>query len=455
MGNNNAGNPSAWTYVPDDSVKGLYSLTQESVNLRLTWQANPKNKFSGFYDNQWRCWCKRTLTSISPESASTYNFPIENMASFSWSSPLTSRLLVDASLSTSGERFAVQKPAVGDPFRTLIPVTEQSTGLLYRGVGTAVATQPFIANTTSPSNAQASLTFVTGTHALKFGFNDTWGGRHATYDSPADVGLTYRFNTVGGVTTPNLITEYATPYSNSENLRANLGIFAQDKWTRKRLTLNLGVRFDYFNDYFPESSLGPGPLVPTRNLTFPEADFVSWKDLSPRLGAAYDLFGNGKTAVKVSLNKYMVAQGLQGTYGDQADPIGRLPNMITRSWNDFFFPAGDLAARQLRARLLADRPARQQRMRDHVEYGLRRHRPRDDVQPQGADGVGRSSRQLGVLDQRPARALPARVGERRLLPPVVRQLHGHRQPVGRSRRLQSVHRSPRRRIRGCPAAAAI
>jgi hypothetical protein len=341
VGNRNAGDPAAWTYVPDDTVKGLYSLTQETVNLRLTWQAAQKHKFSGFYDNQWRCWCKRTLTNISPESDSTYNFPIENMASFTWSSPLTTRLLLDASVSRRGERFAVAKPAAGDVFRTLIPVTEQSTGLLYRGVGTAIATQPFIANTTSPSNAQASLTFVTGSHALKFGFNDTWGGRHATYDSPAEVGLTYRFNTVAGVTTPNQITEYATPYSNSENLKANLGVYAQDKWTTKRLTLNLGLRFDYFNIYFPESSLGAGPLVPNRNLSFPQSPFVSWKDLSPRLGAVYDLFGNGKTALKASLGKYMVAQGLQGVYGDQADPIGRLANMITRSWNDLLFPIGD------------------------------------------------------------------------------------------------------------------
>ncbi len=341
VGNANAGKPNAWTYVPDSSVRGLYSLTQESVNTRLTWQANAKNKFSGFYDYQWRCWCARQLANLSPESASTYTFPIENMGSFSWSSPMTSRLLLDASVSHRGERFVVQQPPEGDVYRTLIPVTEQSTGLLYRGVGTAVATQPFIANTTSPTSAQASLTFVTGTHALKLGFSDTWGGRHATYDSPATVGVTYRFNTVNGVTTPNLITEYATPYSNSENLRANLGVYAQDKWTLSRLTLNLGVRFDYFNNYFPATSVGPGPLVPNRNLTFPESSFVNWKDVSPRMGAAYDIFANGKTAVKVSLGKFVIAQGLQGVYGDQADPIGRLANMVTRSWNDNLFPVGD------------------------------------------------------------------------------------------------------------------
>jgi hypothetical protein len=75
VGNKFAGDPKVWTYAPDDSVKGLYSLTQESVNVRLTLQANAKNKFSGFYDNQWRCWCKRTLVNISPESASLISTP--------------------------------------------------------------------------------------------------------------------------------------------------------------------------------------------------------------------------------------------------------------------------------------------------------------------------------------------------------------------------------------------
>ena len=54
----------------------------------------------------------------------------------------------------------------------------------------------------------------------------------------------------------------STPWSHDERQKAELGIYAQDKWTLKRLTLNLGVRYDYFNSYFPEQQLGPAPLVP-------------------------------------------------------------------------------------------------------------------------------------------------------------------------------------------------
>src|SRR5581483_5239998 len=58
------------------------------------------------------------------------------------------------------------------------------------------------------------------------------------------------------------------------------------------------------------------------------------KDLSPRLAATYDLFGNGRTALRASLNRYVVAQGVQGTYGDSLAPVNRLANFVTRSWTD-------------------------------------------------------------------------------------------------------------------------
>ena len=62
---------------------------------------------------------------------------------------------------------------------------------------------------------------------------------------------------------PNQLTQYATPYRTLATLDSNLGIFAQDKWTLRRLTLNVGVRFDYMGISFPEQSAGPGPRCRT------------------------------------------------------------------------------------------------------------------------------------------------------------------------------------------------
>ena len=103
-------------------------------------------------------------------------------------------------------------------------------------------------------------------------------------------------------------------------------MYAQDKWTLDRLTLNLGARFDYLNINFPEQHLGPGVLVPNRNITFPENDYLGWKDISPRLGAVYDLFGNGKTALKVNLGRYVLAQRLTSTYTDLGNPVNAMAN---------------------------------------------------------------------------------------------------------------------------------
>ena len=73
------------------------------------------------------------------------------------------------------------------------------------------------------------------------------------------------------------------------------------------------MRYDYFNNYFPEQHLGPGRFAPNRNIYVPGDPWVHWNDITPRLAAAYDLFGNGKTALKVRLNKYMTGSGSRAT----------------------------------------------------------------------------------------------------------------------------------------------
>jgi hypothetical protein len=103
--------------------------------------------------------------------------------------------------------------------------------------------------------------------------------------------------------------------------------YVQDKWTTGRVTLAYGVRFDHFANSSPETVAGPTTLLPTRNLVFAATDGVSFKDVTPKIGAVYDLRGNGKTALKVSLNKYV--QGLSSGdafFGSVLNPINRVGN---------------------------------------------------------------------------------------------------------------------------------
>ncbi len=342
--NLNEGDITKWLYAPNPDERAVNNATEESINLRLTWQASSTNKFNFFYDQHWRCQCGVTSPVISEEAANHIEYPISDLRSVAYTATPSSRILVEARAGWRREEYAYTPTSDIDPERLLIPVVEQGgliPGLLYRGGGISSATQPYQRTLGVSIPFGASLSYVPGSHSFKFGFYNVTAQRTSNV-SDNQFHLSYQF--LNG--TPNQLTERATPLYRAERQRWDLGIYAQDKWTLNRLTLSYGMRFDHFSSYFPEQTLVPGLLVPTRSVTFPKTEMASWYDVVPRLGSAYDLFGDGKTALKVSLNKYVVAQGLQGTYGDTANPVNRLANIVTRSWTD--------RERQLRARLRPD-----------------------------------------------------------------------------------------------------
>lgn len=349
--NRNAGNPASWTYDPDTSRRAFSDATQPSRSVRLTWQATPKHKISGFYDSQNRCQCGNPAATIAPEATSpgvagNLLYSPLDMLSFGWSAPLTGRLLVEARSGTRRESYTFDPE--DHPYVNLINVTEQLgliPGLSYRGGGIGAANQPYIDTDGLTWNTVASVAYVTGSHSVKAGFTNLWTRRFNHWEArrgamvePASDYVAYRFS--NGV--PNQLTQRATPYERIVKQPWDLGVYVQDSWTHQRLTVNAGIRFDHYASYAPETHLGPATLVPTRDITFPKTDMLSFKDVVPRVGATLDLFGTGKTALKVGLNKYTQALGTQiGFMNGALDPVSSLALFVTRAWNDSFFPVGD------------------------------------------------------------------------------------------------------------------
>jgi hypothetical protein len=323
--NANEGDPNQWYRAEDRSRQGYFSLEQNGVNARLTWQAAPKHKISVYYDNQSRIWDDSRAT-ISPESTVAYRFPRLNLAQASWTSPMTNRLLFEARYALRGEAFGNELPAEGSLYRSMIPVTDQATTMFYRGRGGDGGASGTFGYTSQKINTVvASASYVTGSHAFKVGMSDTWSRTDSTTESNVH-GLAYRFtNGINGV--PNQFTMYATPIRSASLVKSELGIYGQDRWTFDRYTVNLGVRYDHFRGGFPEQYRGPVPFLPNQNYSSAAVTSMSLHDITPRMGVSYDLFGNGRTAVKATLGKYALAVFTIG------NPLG-VSTTANRTWAD-------------------------------------------------------------------------------------------------------------------------
>ena len=305
----------------------------DSYLSRVTWQAAENHKFNMTYDEQRACNCGSTSASSMQEAASGYRFDPNRLLQFSWTSTQTSRLLLEA-----GGAMAISQwnsflmPGVEADH---VQVTDSGLGISY-GNYAWLRGDP---NNTDRYSQRFSVSYVTGSHNFKVGVQAEQLVDNV-YLVRGGGNVQYRFN--NGV--PNRITQWSTPYLQRDRAR-DLGIYAQDQWTIDRWSINLGVRFDALSGYSPRQDLPGEPHA--RN---PWGDFArinpwlgrrsyeartgtpNWKDVNPRLGVAYDLFGNGRTALKGSLGRYVAKIGTEITNAN--NPIVRSVNNTNRSWND-------------------------------------------------------------------------------------------------------------------------
>lgn len=310
-----------------DGRPGIEDQWIQNQMARLTWQVSPKNKFTVYHDRYPKFKGHEMGALTDPETAAGRRDPKSARyytAQAKWTSTLSSRLLLEAGYSVNSEYYTAKyQPGIGK---------ERGTPEWYTTIGKndLVLLTNYDGRTTTANGVNpiknvlsAAASYVTGAHTFKTGVQWGFGPYRLDRDINGDLVQLYR----NGV--PDSVRVYNTPARTYEFLNADLGIYAQDSWTMNRLTLNAGVRFEYFNGMIKEQDVAGGRFAPARH--FDEMrDLPNWFDVTPRLGVSYDLFGDGRTAVKGTFNKYMAGQGLGWT--QRYNPLQLQSD--TRTWND-------------------------------------------------------------------------------------------------------------------------
>jgi hypothetical protein len=309
-------NPGSFIFEPGDPANQTAKTRNE--NVRVTWQAASNSKLSIYFDNMNREEKGGGVSSTWTKEASwDYQAPNNQLLQLTSNTTLSNNLLLEVG-------YTHRKSESGFPRNR--DIDPDFPGLRDLGTGIWYGAAPWVedGSTGGNHNGKAIMTWVTGAHSLRFGGQWLHGNREGIADGAP---VNYRFR--NGV--PDSLQLRAVPRIDTTEVNLNLGLFVQEQLTLDRVTLNLGVRLDSVRAGIPAQTVPAGRFVGERNFDA-ISDLPSWNDITPRLGVVFDLSGDGRTALKANLGKYMraMATGL----ADQVNPAGASNLATTRSWND-------------------------------------------------------------------------------------------------------------------------
>ncbi|MEO8070772.1 MAG: TonB-dependent receptor, partial [Acidobacteriota bacterium] len=309
-----------------DGTQGETPQSVKNLSLRVTNQLTPKHQLNVFYD---RVWKEEIIMSAGydPLAAEwTHPSPLYDQGQVKWTSPVSSRLFLEAGFNhyqpNRTNTYVPDCLCYNLPYESpgwFKYVTKRDTSL-----GTITGAYPFGLTTQNTTRHfyDASASYVTGSHNIKAGLQDQHGVERFFVDKNGDLEQVYQ----NGVPTSVSIFNSSLNYRNDMN--HVWGVYAQDSWKMNRMTLSYGVRYEDVRTSIPAQEVGAGRFVAPRKYNGDK--MPTYKSWNPRLGAVYDLLGDGKTAIKFSANKYEAP--IYDTLTNGFNPIRSQSASIT--WND-------------------------------------------------------------------------------------------------------------------------
>ena len=334
-------NPQGTLFYAQDAARPGYEdnfYIDESV--RLTWQVSARHKLGVLFSNEDNCQCHQgqRAGTLAPEAAGDNHFSPAPRGQIKWTFPMTSRLLVDAGTSALWGKV-MRRPTGGTDADYVI--TDLDRNFTYGHHARDYANPPSTGGNLPYAvvTETANVAYVTGSRTTNAGVSFRQAFQERNHFINHSLEYTFRG------TTPVQLSQWISPF-HSETRQHATGLYVQQQWTTGRATFDGGLRYDYFRGYIPAMTLAGGRFLP-QGASFPAVDnALNYKDLSPRIGFALDLFGTGRTAVKASLGRYVnIISNQDTTFRNQA-PVLQMVTNTTRNWNDAngnYVPDCDLA----------------------------------------------------------------------------------------------------------------
>jgi hypothetical protein len=376
-----------YNYQPDRSQPRVeYENMWKNGSGRVTFQASAKNKFNAYWDEQ--SFCQDPCTGVvsvytSPESWISVQTHPDRLQQLTWTNPVSNKILLEAGVSVQTQFYDTSHSRNFTDYVDIPRITEVGAAFGVDATGAppnvfAGSNPIFAATSGSITNipgglfetrdqhywrTRGSIAYVSGSHHAKFGYDGGYYKQLETnqvnnslltfnYVSPSAAAVCVNstnpaVNPCGNLnplqfpTDPFNLTKRPIPstvnYTDGattfdETVRYD-ALYAQDQWTLKRVTLGGALRFDHATSAYGSSCFGPNQFVPTAFCTT-ASDGVNYKDLTPRVAVAWDVQGNGKTAVKFSMGRYNNAAGIGVGFYSAANPARRVTNQLQRPWTD-------------------------------------------------------------------------------------------------------------------------